>query len=182
MNNLRFLILFLPLIIFGCQHPSIDLEELIQKEGVFFEKGNKAPFTGNGVALFSEGEKMMEVPLLNGLPHGISSTWQKNGKLLRQFSYDNGQLFRFATFYKNGNPHLCGEYRDGKTHGKNIFWWENGTKRFDVDFQDGLKHGIEKQWHPNGELALKAEYNHGKKIKATSWDQNGTLIKQEGFK
>lgn len=176
----KYIILLFFLFLNGCQTRILDIDQLDDKRGLYFEKDAESPYTGKGVSFYPNGEKELEINFLNGLPHGSWSTYGKNGEILRKFVYKNGQLIIFATFYNNGEPLLYGEYKNGKTHGKNIAWWPNGTKKFDVDFQNDKKHGREFRWHSNGQLALEAEYKKGKQIKAIYWDKEGNVVKKEG--
>lgn len=180
MGKIGLIFVLSALFLSGCQSVKIvDVETLDDYKGVYFEKGQGEPFTGRGLSKFSSGEKELEINLVNGLPHGSWFTWRKDGSLMRRFTYKEGKLVKFETFYPNGKKHLFAEYRNGKTHGKNIFWRPDGTKKFDVDFRNDKKHGKALHWHANGQLASEADYIDGKREKITYWDEAGKEIKKD---
>jgi hypothetical protein len=134
-----------------------------------------------GIRYYHEtGEPSLEVPLKNGIMHGILYSWYTSGKLTsaapyrngrehgtaRQWS-DGGELIGTYTMkhgtgidlwwqdYPNRTPHLA-EIRymsDGMRHG--FEWWLNQRGRSvheECHFHSDKKHGVERSWNSRGRL------------------------------
>ncbi len=119
----------------------IPANQVIEKEGILFEKGNQIPYTGRLVKYHSNGKLSLTVTFIDG---------KQNGPYIRY--YDTGEL-KLKTNYKNG-----------KEDGLHQFYL-SGKLKHQKYFQNGKLHGITEKYWPNGELREKICYIKGK-IKA----------------
>ncbi len=46
---------------------------------------------------------------------------------------------RLTVLYPNGNKHWQKEYKDGQSHGKDVYWHENGNKYWEYEYQNGKR-------------------------------------------
>lgn len=56
------------------------------------------------------------------------------------------------------------EFRDGKRHGKSVWWYPNGQKWREVDYRDGVVDGLVMEWAADGTLARKDAYVEGRRL------------------
>lgn len=143
----------------------------------------------------------------NGLLHGASIYYFKNGKEASISYYYNGnKVGRNRTFYKNGSLYSLSFYKEGKKEGKEWYlypngglraeleyiqgilngevklYYPNGTLKRSLSFKEGLKEGYESLFSPNGVLIIEAEYSRDKpKGTARYYNLNKTVIKEVHF-
>jgi len=85
--------------------------------------------------------------------------------------------------YENGQKLFEGFFRDGKPHGKYIFWYENGQKQAEGELRDGKRHGLWSYWYDSGQKWKEGEWcddkDHGK---WTEWYENGQKKAESGWR
>jgi antitoxin component YwqK of YwqJK toxin-antitoxin module len=101
------------------------------------------------------GAKKTEVPLEDGLAHGLVRAWHVNGTI-----------------------HFEVEYRRGVRHGTLKVWYENGQLESVRAYVSGKKHGPFTDWHRNGVKAAEGEYREDALASVTEWDEHGRLVPQ----
>ena len=75
---------------------------------------------------------------------------------------------------KTGDLRSLVEYKNGKPHGLNIYWWKNGKKAEKKNFHNGISHGLWESWYPSGRKQLEQSVENGKLHgPARRWYQNG---------
>jgi hypothetical protein len=77
---------------------------------------------------YDNGQKMEEVPYVDGKRHGLYQKW-----------YDNGQRWAEVTYIK------------GERHGMYRSWHRNGLKYEEVPWVNGKIHGVWTIWRDTGE-------------------------------
>ena len=134
-----------------------------------------------GVRFFYEtGQPSLEIPLKNGVTHGIVYSWYTPGKLTSADPYRNGREHGTARQWSDEGK-LIGTYTmkhgtgidlwwqsfgnrapypaeirymvDGKRQG--FEWWLNENRRGvheECHFWNGNKHGVERSWNSRGRL------------------------------
>ena len=113
----------------------VNSDELIKRDGLYYEKFKDVPFTGDVV----------------GAKRGIIIKGKREGEWL--YYHENGQL-RFKENYK-----------DGKLEGEWLYYHENGQLRFKRNWKDGKKEGEWLYYHETGQLYLTQIWKDGKLIK-----------------
>lgn len=83
-------------------------------------------------------------------------------------------------YYQDGHKKLEGTYnKDGKKHGKWIYWREDGKLWSEGYFYDGKDDGLRKTWHENGQKHYQGKYDKGERIGLWRfWDESGKLVKE----
>jgi antitoxin component YwqK of YwqJK toxin-antitoxin module len=67
-----------------------------------------------------------------------------------------------TTFYKNGKKKTESEYVDGKLNGKSYAYYESGKLKTESNYSLDTIIGISKTWHENDTLSIVAKYLNGK--------------------
>lgn len=133
--------------------------QLIEKEdGKYYDHNNNL-YSGTYIEYFPSGRIQLEMNVLNGEKHGITTLY-----------YDNNQKKEIRSFKNN------------KMDGTWITWGEKGEKTGEASYIDGVKHGKWGIWDKNGIQRYEMEYDHGKK--AGVWiirDEKGIIIDRKKF-
>ena len=113
---------------------SIDSKDLVETDGLWYEKFTNEPFTGN-------------------------STRQKQGKVK-----DGKKEGEWLYYSVNGKLHWKSNYKDGKLHGEWLGYDENGKLRETRIYKDGKLDGEWLWYDKNGKLYSTDIYKDGKLI------------------
>ncbi|PKP18156.1 MAG: hypothetical protein CVU05_14165 [Bacteroidetes bacterium HGW-Bacteroidetes-21] len=116
--------LLIPFLIIAQEKTNYD--DLEKIDGVFYQKGNKKPFTGQCYLTHPNGQLGMGGTITNGLRDG---EWF--------WFYETGVKKRFAT------------YKNGVKQGATIFYHKNGQKRCEIIF-DNDQNIRQTTWDENG--------------------------------
>jgi antitoxin component YwqK of YwqJK toxin-antitoxin module len=134
---------------------TVDASKLVRRDGLRYEGGSEAPFTGVGVVKNENGHKWSETTYKDGKLDGLSTGWHKNG----------------LKWYEQ-------PYKDGKREGLWTMWWNNGQKQWEETYKNGKPVGLSTHWHENGQKMREATYKNGKLVSKTEWDEEGNEIKE----
>ncbi len=101
--------------------------------------------------------------------------------------YKKGSLELFTgkvvTKHKNGQIIRESNYRNGKEHGRSMFYFPNGSKEFIANYQNGIEHGVTTFWRKNGYKEIELTYNNGMLNGPKTWFfSNGEKMKQYNYK
>jgi antitoxin component YwqK of YwqJK toxin-antitoxin module len=149
-----------------------------------------------------------------GKYHGIYQKWEKEGKSWIDKKYENGELrketqydfkgHKYITregilegyktitgtiikFFKNEQPMIYEEYKNGKRHGERKIWHEEPYRlKTLIQYKEGKHHGIYKTWskdeiplsddfYENGELKKRTKYSNGKATEVLEYS-NGKVV------
>ena len=64
---------------------------IFEKDGLWFEKGKRVPFTGKAKRFYPDGAPLLEIPYKDGLKEGTQTIWKKNGDILREVIWKKGK-------------------------------------------------------------------------------------------
>lgn len=109
------------------------------RDGKLCPKAGGGPFTGIMYEQTSDKRLISEVPLKEGVVHGMARGWHDNGQLEVEEPFENGF-----------------------SHGLRTRWHPNGKKRSEATIVHGELHGAFTEWHENGQIAVRMELVHGK--------------------
>ena len=86
----------------GCSK-EVSMEDLIERDGLYYEKFKDISFSGEAVVYY------------------------KNSKLSEKFNYKNGKLDGiYIRYYENGQLEINRNYKDGKLDGTCNMYYNNG--------------------------------------------------------
>ena len=122
------LILFLSLLSSPSMSETLTMDDLVERDGLYYKKFTDIPFTGEttgkGEGSFKDGKRV--------------------GKWV--FYFDNGQLRQKS------------EYKDGKAVGEWIHYWDNGQLWYKGVYKDGKKVGKWVYYKYHGTIDEKITY------------------------
>ncbi len=99
--------LILPLLL-SSESWAIGYDELIQREGLYYEKFTDVPFTG-------KVDYQSKLSFKGGKPQGEWVGYYKNGQLSYKENYANGKRHgEEVSYYENGQLEFKGNYVNGK--------------------------------------------------------------------
>lgn len=93
----------------------IDFADLEERDGLFYEKGSKTPYTGQCVTTFPTGQLGMGGAIKNGLRDG-----------------------EWLWFYENGNKKRYCVYKDGLKQGASIYFYKTGGKKSEIIYDNDV--------------------------------------------
>ncbi len=133
--------------------------QLTEKEdGKYYDHHGKL-YSGTYIEYYPSGKILLEMNVLNGEKHGITTLY-----------YENSQKKEIRSFKNN------------KMDGTWITWNEKGQKTGEASYSNGLKHGKWGIWDENGIQRYEMEYNLGKKTGV--WiirDEKGNITDRKVF-
>ena len=79
----------------------------VELTGGVFWPGTEDPFSGKAGGLDKEGRLRLLIVYANGIPHGKTTTWHANGKVMTKVFYDSGWLDgKVEQWHPNGKKGL----------------------------------------------------------------------------
>ena len=104
-----------------------SMDDLVERDGVYWKKFTETPFTGK----LDEGREQGK--LKRGKREGPWIYYRENGQLDAKEEYKNGKKEGpWVTYWPNGRPGAKGAYKNGKREGPLIFYYRDGTKNEDI--------------------------------------------------
>ncbi len=169
----------------------VSLEDCAQDgEITLFED---KPFTGVVFLRYEKKkQKAWKQEFKDGIPHGLRTDWDENGRKTLEEYYNNGQVEGLATsWYENGDVFLC-HYKNGKLEGLATGWHKEDKgfrpgmqiKSSEGLYKDGKREGLWTEWYDiNGKKKVEKHYKNGKENGLwTEWDYEGKKTFQGTFK
>jgi len=130
----------------------INLDELVERGGVYYEKFSDIPFTGK----------------VSGIKQGEMKNGKREGKWF-EYYWTNGQLYE------------KGSYKNGKKEGEWVRYYENGSLSRKENYRNGLQEGERVGYHENGRLFSKGSYKNGKREGAWVYYFSNGQLSQKGI-
>ena len=164
------------LIIISCSK-EIQLDQLVERNGLSYEVNNEKPFTGSTLSYYSNDQLESRIEYKDGLKDGLSETFNKNGQIIKSENYkenvlnglyksfhENGQLRvkvilknelpidgQVEYFFENGSVYERSIFKDGKENGLVESFYEDGTLKYKHNYKDGKKEGIGRSFKSDGD-------------------------------
>ena len=67
------------MLVVGCSEP-INIDELVERDGIWHSKDTNKPYSGDVVGEFGNGQIRVEFTFKNGKPDGLITRWHDNGQ------------------------------------------------------------------------------------------------------
>lgn len=64
---------------------------IFEKNGLWYEKGKRIPFTGKAKRSYPDGSPLFEILYKNGLRDGTQKIWKRNGDISREITWIKGE-------------------------------------------------------------------------------------------
>lgn len=113
MTKTLILIILLSFPIVSICQEKVNLNDLQEIDGLYYEAGSKTPFTGDCFLLHKNGQLGMAGVIKNGKRDG-----------------------QWAWFYETGTKKRFATYKDGVKQGATIFYYKNGVKKSEIIFDN----------------------------------------------
>lgn len=135
------------------------------KDGRLCPKAGGGPFTGIMYEQTTEGRLLSEIPLTEGIVHGIARGWHQNGELEVEEPFENGKSHGLRTrYHPNGKKRSEATIIQGNLEGPFTEWHENGQIAVRMTMVEGKGEGLCEAWHPDGKLKSKVTLKNGEPI------------------
>ena len=137
-------------------------QNIEKKDGKYYSSDNEL-YTGIVKQKYDSGELKSRIIVKNGLLHGKSVFYFKNGNKKEVRSYKNGKMHgTWLSYNKEKTKIALANYKKGKKNGVWKIWDNNGTLRFKMEYKMGKKAGTWYNYDENGNLIDTREYNDSK--------------------
>ena len=110
------------------------MDDLVERNDLYFEKFTNTPFTGEVSGKDSGKFK-------NGKRNGLWEYYDKDGQLILILTWKNGNKDGLWEFYDKNGLIRKGNYKDGKHHGLRLSYHVNGQLWAKGNYKDGKQHG-----------------------------------------
>jgi len=125
------------------------LDDLVKREGLYYENSTDEPFTGK-------------------VDEGLARGEIKNGK----------QEGPWVQYHDDGQIYWKGAYKNGKREGPWVGYWSDGRLKYKGAYKDGKQEGPWVEYYDNGRIWFKGAYKNGKYEGPWLWyDEDGTKNK-----
>ena len=107
------------LIITSCSPPpEVPSDQLVIRDGVYYEVNSQTPFSGTSLSYNNDGQLDYREHFKDGKVDGLVEEYHENGQLKVRTNYNDGKRDGLReTFDVNGNPVSKGNYTDGELDG-----------------------------------------------------------------
>ena len=112
------------------------------------------------------GKVNMVASVKNGELHGMSYSYDENGKVIEEITYNKGlKEGPSKTYHKSGALSAELNYKNDKYEGVQKYYYENGKLQAEIPTRKGVIDGVSKLYDENGKLVQQATFKNGQQIK-----------------
>jgi len=136
---------------------TLTMDDLVERDGLFYKKFTNTPFTGD-VASTESGN------FINGKRIGEWLTFHENGQLEEIGNFEDGNKDgSWTTYHVNGQLRSKGNYKYDKMDGFWEFYYKNGQLSNKGNYDNGEREdGHWEFYYDNGQLWSRGNYKDGK--------------------
>ena len=114
-----------PILLLTFLFPSLaygeTMNDLVKRDGIYYEKFSDVPFTGKVTGIYQGSIK-------NGKKDGLWFYYFRTGQLMRKGTLKDGEREgHWVHYHTNGQVMRSGTYKDGEREGPWVFYNETGT-------------------------------------------------------
>jgi len=140
MYLVKYFSMFLALAVSPVQ--AVTMSDLVQRDGLFFEKFSDVPFTGSVEGKNVSGGTAFPGYVKGEIVEGVEQgTWRGY--------HDNGQLL------------FRGDLKDGKRAGEWVYYSADGTMLEKGRYKDDLRNGVWSSYYKSGQIKSKGIFDQG---------------------
>ena len=125
--------------IVGCSK-EIPSDQLVERQGIYYEVNSQTPFTGRVVSYHENGQLEAKGNFKDGELHGLMESYHENGQLWIKRNYKDGELHGLMeSYHENGQLLKRANYKDGEIDGLlEVFDKEGNPTKIEV-WKDGVR-------------------------------------------
>ena len=146
----KFLPILCLLIIASCSK-EIPFDQLVERNGIYYEVNSQTPFNGASVSYFENGQLKMKSSYKDGCLEGLHESYYENGQLKEKGIYI--EIIDIPKFCSNDLDLDYGYY-----DGLHVSYYENGQLNKKENYKDGQWDGLHEFYNFNGQLEYKSCY------------------------
>jgi len=136
----------------------VSYDDLIKKDGLYYEKFTNVPFTGYVGGLYQGN-------MVKGKKEGGWIGYYENGQLFFKSNYkDDKKEGETIVYYENGQLLEKGIWKEGVLEGELLIYYETGQLEIKSNYKDGKKEGEWLYYHEEGQLMYSDIYKNGELI------------------
>lgn len=125
------------------------MNDLVQRDGVFYEKFSDTPFTGTTTG-------KLQISFKNGRRHGVAATYNRRGQRIDTGTYSRGLQHGVSQVYHdNGQFAEMATWGFGRATGSYSRWYENGQLKSKGTLEGGTREGRWVDFNEDGKPDLK---------------------------
>ena len=143
----------------------LDINNLIDRDGVLYAPNKNKPFSGSVFDFYENGTERFNGRYRNGIKNGKWTWWNEDGGVDSTGRFKKGlKNGQWKYYYTNGILKGKGQYRVGSDsspgitdipshgrHGEWTFWHENALKASEITYNEGERVGIWISWNDQGQ-------------------------------
>lgn len=138
----------------------INYEDLIIKDGMFYEKNSNIAYTGKIIRNYSS-YMFLEVDCVDGIFNGAYRNWFAKGILHKEGQLVNGKFENLVKeYYESGELYIVENYMNGKLEGLLKNYYKSGILRSEIQYKNGIALFM-KSYDEEGKLKYEAQYKNG---------------------
>ena len=140
---------------------SETMDDLVKRDGLYYEKFADVPFSGKVAGLYKGNFK-------SGKEDGAWFIFYNNGQLRIKSNYKNGKLDgAWVEFHDDGQLAFKGNYKNGKSEGACVAYYSNGQLRFKGNYKNGEPEGAWVGFEEDGRVKefMTGNFKNGVKIR-----------------
>ena len=177
----------LAILTIGCgekKSDGVNLDELEDREGVFYLRSLNSPYTGMSFEFHENGNKKSEETWKDGKQHGLAHLYYENGKREQESNWKDGKATGLITdWYEDGQKKAEGNWKNDELNGTHSSWHQNGQKMENATYKKGKPDGRSLAWHENGQMKSETNWKNGQMDGTmTLWHKNGKKMLQGAVK
>ncbi|MBT6403429.1 MAG: toxin-antitoxin system YwqK family antitoxin [Rhodospirillaceae bacterium] len=137
----------------------VKLEDLVRRDGLYYERFTDVPFTGKTRGIEQgtikrgkiegswaryrhDGTLITRATYKDDILDGPYATYHRNGQVLERGTFKNGKREGpWVGYHENGEIWTKRTYKDGKLDGPFFEYWDDGTldEQYSGTYKDGVK-------------------------------------------
>jgi len=139
----------------------VKIEDLVEREGLYYPKFSEVPFTGKVTG-------RIQGPFKDGKSDGPWVWYYENGQLNQKGTYKDGKNDGPWFFYfGNGKLSWKGTFKDDELDGPWVSYWDNGQLQRKGTYKDGKMDGPWVGYNKDGTVSEEGTgtFKNGEKVK-----------------
>ncbi|OUT79433.1 MAG: hypothetical protein CBB82_01185 [Betaproteobacteria bacterium TMED22] len=146
--KIQFIITLISLLLVPTYSWSESMENLVLRDGLFYQRSSSTPYTGE------LDDKRSQGSIVNGRQVGAWIAYWKNGQISSRGNYKNGeQNGSWLYYYDNGSLWSEESWKKGIQDGPWITYWDNGQLKSKGNYKNGKREGPWVSYWKNGEIS-----------------------------
>jgi len=123
----------------------INFKQLHDRDNIHYLSGEELTFSGRAIEYFKlilipTKQIKRKIEFRNGIPHGETEIYYRNGKIARKVYLKEGKFHgELINYYESGEVKERANYWDGLLHGEQVFYFENGIVMSKYHYYQGVK-------------------------------------------